>query len=130
MKLGKIATTQFHESFKKLMTQPKVPVRTVFKLKKISKVVTEETQSYQDTFNGFMKEYAVKDEEGAPKTFQVGGQTLINIIPEKLKEYNSKITELNDVDVDLEEIKCTDLGTESELSLTPADFIALEFIAE
>jgi len=129
MKLGKMTSTQFTESFKKLM-EMKLPVKTMFKLKKISKLVTEETQNYYDTMNSYLKEYAIKDEDGNPLVKQVGTQTMVNIVPGKIEEYNGKFKELNDVEIEFDGLTFSDFGSEETNTLTTMDLTVLEFITE
>jgi hypothetical protein len=128
MKLSLLVAPQFSVSYKKLIQQEKLPLRTSFKLRGIHSRIDEEISRYNEMRTEILKKYCVKDEKGEPKKEIVDGNEIINIAPEMRVEYQQKIVELGNIEVELPTISCEDLG--SAVNLTAEDLIFLAFIKE
>lgn len=129
MKLGILANQHFQTSFSRLLKE-KLPVKTAFKLRGFAKIVAEQTAKYEELRDQYLREYGEKDENGNLKTHAVGKQEAIVLQKDRANEYNSKMIELNMLDIEFPEIKLSELGDESALTLLPEDFVMLDFIVE
>lgn len=130
MKLFLLASDQFAAAFKNLMTSKGVPVPSLFKLREISKKISEEVAKYEEVRAALIDQYCEKDDKGQKivHTFPDGKQT-VSFKPDDLKEYNKKLLEAGNIDCEgIPTIKFSDLG--DHLDLTPEDIMRLEFIVE
>lgn len=129
MKLSCIVGAAFQSSFSKLMKQDKIPVKTAFKLRGVAKVVRDEIAKYDDVRKQYIEAYSMKDKKGNQVTDTINNQTGIKIQPSKIQEFNEKMAELGNIEVEVPQIMAEDLGNE-HLNLTPEDIFLLEFIVE
>jgi hypothetical protein len=130
VKLGKLASRSFEQSFKQLVQNNKIPVKTGFKLKGIIKVVGDEVTKYRALITDYAREYSVKDEQGNPKEEIRGVDRVFTIDLTRKAELDEKIRELDGLDVDLPNISVSELGNAGDLSISPDDLFNLEFITE
>lgn len=131
MRLGVLVSKPFKESFRKLMNQPKVPIKTSFKLRGLAKLVQEELTKYEEVRDQIAKEYAVIDEiTGKPVEEVVGTQMTTRLDLSKMPLFFKKIKELDSIEVKIDKFSISDLGEEKDLTLTPEDFFNLEFLVE
>ena len=87
----------------------------------------EEEDFYNTRRNAIINEYAMRDENGQIVVYDDG---TIRLVEEKIKEANNAILELNNVEVDVPNIKFS-LAELEEIKLSVADMFALdEFIEE
>lgn len=134
MKLGKLANPGFSKSFAVLLKCPKVPMRTNFKLRGLISTIDAQVTQYNATRTGLIDQYALKNEKGENVTEIIKEHSITRLIPERVKEYNSKILELESLDVEVPVIKFSELGEnldldkDNTLGLTPEDVFNLEFI--
>jgi uncharacterized protein YnzC (UPF0291/DUF896 family) len=130
MKLNNIVSQAFQASFSKLMKQEKIPVKTAFKLRGVAKAVREECAKYEELRKQYIETYSMKDKKGNQLTDTVNNQTGIKLRPDKVKEFNEKMVELGNIEVEIPQIRAEELGNEEHLNLTPEDIFLLEFIVE
>ena len=130
MKLGTVASTKFRDSFHKLMNQPRVPVKTAFKMRSIAKVINENLAHYSEIKDRAAKEFALKDETGKPVEEIVGTQMTTRLDMVQMPAFFKKIKELDSVEVKLDQLSVSELGDEKHLTLTPDDYFVLEFLVE
>lgn len=94
-----------------------MPIQTVYKFTKLKQEVEREATFYQEQFTRIIEDYGQKDENGY--VFMNDGAT-IAIIPGKEQECKQKISDLQNLEVD---IKYTfSLDELSGLSLTISEF--------
>ena len=131
MKLFILISQKFQDSFSKLLRQEKVPVKAAFKLRGIAKIVTENCEKYEDLYRQYANEFGERDANGdvitQMATTPKGDQSVIVLDRSRITEYNQKLKDLGNLDVEIPTISIDELG---EPSLTPEDFVYLEFISE
>jgi len=127
-----VLDVNFDESFEKLMNQKSLSGFTLFKLRKMVKAIKSELKEYHSLKQQYVNECAVLNNEGLPviETKEVNGQVLqsYQIVKEKIPYLNKKLEELNSIEIEIEEIKFSELGSHHEL--TAKDISFLEFITE
>lgn len=99
------------------MANQHLPVRTLYKLSKLSKTVSEEMEFYRDKMRSIIMEYAEKDEDGNPT--QENGN--VKIVPEKITDCNNEIGELLALEIELPDIVFS-LDELEKLDLSLEDF--------
>ena len=124
MKLSKIASEQFGVSIKVLMKIPGVPAKTMFAIRGIAKIISEEVSKYEEMRASLAEEFGERDAGG--QLVKVGKG--IKISESKLSEMKLKLKDMNDLEVSIPEIKFSDLGENP--ALTAEDIYQLEFIVE
>ena len=82
-----------------------LPIRTTYKFAMLMQKVQPQIDFYNSEFNKIVDTYAQKDENG--DFIFSKDNTAIAIIEGKEEECNSKITELQNLEVDMDEIKFT-----------------------
>ena len=80
----------------------KLPLKTTYKFTRLMKRAEEELTFYQEKFREIVEEYGVK--ENGQYKLAPDGQSIM-IIPGKEAECNSKIAELRNLDVIIDNIK-------------------------
>lgn len=123
MKLNKaLAICQLYERIKTKV----VPISTAFKLNKLYRALKENADFYQKTFTDLIQTYSLKDENGNLRYNE--DKTIILIIPEKMEECNTRLRELDELDVAAPEIKFSESELEPlGLSLEEVE-ILIDFI--
>lgn len=130
LKLGLLASPKFQLAYQKLLEQKKIPLATTFKLRRITRDITEQTRSYEEFMQAAAAEAALRDQQGNPQTTEHQGRQHVILDRAKTDEYNRKVLELNDLDIELPELSYRELGPADALTLTTEDIVLLEFIAE
>lgn len=82
----------------------KLPLKTTYKFTRLMKRAEEEIAFYQEKFREIVEEYGVK--ENGQYKLTPDGQS-IAIIPGKEVECNTRLTELRNLDVQIDNIKFT-----------------------
>jgi hypothetical protein len=105
--LEKIANDAFTEMMQQLITM-KVPVRTAFKLKTLVNKINDELKKLTDLRKDIIENRCKKGEDGKPlldedKNYQFE--------PDQKLEFAKEIAELLSVEVDVEPIKLSELGS-------------------
>lgn len=80
----------------------KLPLKTTYKFTRLMKRAEEEISFYQEKFREIIEEFGVK-ENGEYKLTEDGQSILI--IPGKEAECNNRLTELRNLDVQIDDIK-------------------------
>lgn len=83
----------------------KLPLKTTYKFTKLMRRAEEEINFYQEKFREIVEEYGAKDEDGQYKLSPDGMSVVI--IPGKEAECNSKLIELRNLEVEINDIKFT-----------------------
>jgi hypothetical protein len=126
MKLGAVASQQFIASFSKLMDSTDIPVKTRFKLRGINKMIKDKQEDFESLNNQIITKYAKKDESG--KVIFVDGDR-VTFNSEDMPALNKDSMELRNVEVEIPQISCAELGDAIEY-LSSKDISLLEFIVE
>lgn len=100
-----------------------LPLKVAYKLNKIRKAVDKETDFYAEKFQEIVDTYAQKDENGELVFSNDNEQILIQ--PDKIDECNQKITELQNLEAQIENysLKIEDFG--NDIQCTPDELEAL-----
>ena len=85
------------------ISNTKLPLKTTYKFARLMKRAEEEIAFYQTKFQEIIEEFGEKDENGQYKTTE-DGQSIV-IIAGKEMECNSRLLELRNLDVSIENIK-------------------------
>lgn len=125
MKVVKLTSDNFNNALRNLMKMSGVPPRTMFSIRGVGKVISDEIEKYNAIRSQLIEECSEKDSNG--NTVRIGADS-IKIDPKKSKELNIKLKELNEIETKLPEIKFSDLGDNP--SLNSEDLYNLEFIIE
>lgn len=78
----------------------KTSVKTAYKISKILNTIEKEFTFYQTKFTEIINEYSEKDENGQPILINDGQG--VKIEPTRLMEAQTKLTELEDLEVEIE----------------------------
>lgn len=78
----------------------KMPFKTTYKLTMLSKKIEENATFYREELQKLLKEYAELDENGEIK-FNDNGD--VNLKPETRDEFNEKWTELQNIEVEVDD---------------------------
>ena len=125
MKLGFVASPQFAASLNVLLESSDLPVKTMFKLRNIVKVVREKITEHDETRNQIVNKYARKDENGNLVYIE---NDKVSFPPEHTAAVNKALTDLYNIDVEFVTISVEELGDFT--GLKGKDFANLEFIVE
>lgn len=108
--------------------EQKVPLKTAYKLSKLSKAVEEQQNFYQDKFREIIQDYAKLNEFGEPELTEDGMSVLLRDGTEE--ECQKAIEELQNLEIDLPDVNLTseELGN-LELTLLEMNGI-LPFLAD
>ena len=117
----KVGEIRFLINGLKKIIDKELPVRTAYKLSKITQAVNNEFNALEVARGNLIKKYAKKDE----KTEDPRGE--IKVDPEKEQEFFKEFATLleEDVEIDIDTIPLNDLGN---ISLTTADMLSLQKI--
>lgn len=91
-----------YPQFQSLTTSIKLPIKTVYKISRLSKAIDQEIAFYQAKFREIAEEYCQKDENGN-YVFTADGQSL-QIISGKEEECNQAMIDLYSLEVELPDI--------------------------
>ena len=94
-----------------------LPLKVAYKLNKIRKAVDKEADFYAEKFQEIVDTYAKKDESGELVFSEDNEQILIQ--PDKVEECNQKLTELQNLETQIENygLKIDDFG--DDMQCTP-----------
>lgn len=100
VKMGEIINfNQFYEEIK----TKKLPLKVLYKLSNLAKIIDEKTAFYREKFQEILKEYGEFDEDGNLVPTEDGNG--IKVRPGTEQECIIKINELQMLEVDMPEIK-------------------------
>ena len=99
----KISNLTNFTTFFNVVRTPKLPFKTAYKLSKLAKAIEDEVAFYREKMNELINEYGQKDGDGN-LVFIDNGQG-IALKPETQAECHQKIAELENLDIELPDIK-------------------------
>jgi hypothetical protein len=109
------------------VVQTKISSKLAYKIMKLCKSIADEEEFYNHKRNEIINEYAVRDENGQ---IVVSDDGMVSIIKGKITEAEAALKELNEIEVDVPNIKFA-IDELDELKLSVADMFVLdEFIEE
>ena len=79
-------------------TQKELPIRTLYKVDKLIKLVGKEKDFYQTQFQALVDTYAERDENGN-YLYTDNSAEAVKIIPDKIAECQSKMNELVNIEI-------------------------------
>ena len=80
------------------LTQKELPIRTLYKVDKLIKLVGKEKDFYQTQFQALVDTYAERDENGN-YLYTDNSAEAVKIIPDKIAEQQSKMNELVHIEI-------------------------------
>lgn len=80
------------------LTQKELPIRTLYKVDKLIKLVGKEKDFYQTQFQALVDIYAERDENGN-YLYTDNSAEAVKIIPDKIAECQSKMNELVNIEI-------------------------------
>ena len=80
------------------LTQKELPIRTLYKVDKLIKLVGKEKDFYQTQFQTLVDTYAERDENGN-YLYTDNSAEAVKIIPDKIAECQSKMNELINIEI-------------------------------
>lgn len=113
-------------SFYDEVREQKLPLKTSFKLTKIAKLISENTDFYKEKMQEFIREYGKFDENGNPVLDESGN---ILIAEGKEEKCHEKIQELQNFDIPVDYTFSLDDFDGIELTLASTNLL-LPFITE
>jgi hypothetical protein len=108
------------------ITQTKISSKLAYKIMKLCKSIAVEEEFYNNKRNDIINEYATKDENGQVIVSKDG---MITIEPDKIDEANAAVAELNNIEVDMPNVRFR-LEELEELKLSVADMFVLDAFIE
>lgn len=96
MRIQKILAME--EAIKNLKSK-NLPIKTAYRLLKLAELVSNEAENYRNLFRQILDEYAEKKEDGSYVLSEDG--TNIILKKDHIKEANEKVSELNQLEVDV-----------------------------
>lgn len=96
MRIQKILAME--EAIKNLKSK-NLPIKTAYRLLKLAEFVATESDNYRNLFRQILDEYAEKKEDGS-FVFSEDGTNII-LKKDHIKEANEKVSELNQLEVDV-----------------------------
>lgn len=96
MRIQKILAME--EAIKNLKSK-NLPIKTAYRLLKLAEFVSNEAENYRNLFRQILDEYAEKNEDGS-FVFSEDGTNVI-LKKDHIKEANEKVSELNQLEVDV-----------------------------
>lgn len=96
MRIQKILAME--EAIKNLKSK-NLPIKTAYRLLKLAEFVATEVDNYRNLFRQILDEYAEKNEDGS-FVFSEDGTNVI-LKKDHIKEANEKVSELNQLEVDV-----------------------------
>ena len=106
--------------------QTKISSKLAYKIMKLCKSIAIEEEFYNSKRNEIINEYAAKDESGQVIVSKDG---MITIEPDKIEEANAAVAELNNIEVDMPNVRFR-LEELEELKLSVADMFVLDAFIE
>jgi len=119
MKLGVLADPRFKPALSKLQSAP-LSLKTAFKVRSLAKAIDKELVTYEETRQASLQKYGKKNEDGSLLTLGVNKN--VQFDEGQFELFVKELSELNDIDVELEKIKASELGENVKLS---ADDLAM-----
>ena len=96
MRIQKILAME--EAIKNLKSK-NLPIKTAYRLLKVAELVSNEAENYRNLFRQILDEYAEKKEDGSYVLSEDGTNVIIQ--KEHIQDANQKVSELNQLEVDV-----------------------------
>ena len=96
MRIQKILAME--EAIKNLKSK-NLPIKTAYRLLKLTELVSNEAENYRNLFRQILDEYAEKKEDGSYVLSEDGTNVIIQ--KEHIQDANQKVSELNQLEVDV-----------------------------
>ena len=96
MRIQKILAME--EAIKNLKSK-NLPIKTAYRLLKLTELVSNEAENYRNLFRQILDEYAEKKEDGSYVLSEDGTNVIIQ--KEHIQDANEKVSELNQLEVDV-----------------------------
>ena len=96
MRIQKIFAME--EAIKNLKSK-NLPIKTAYRLLKVAELVSNEAENYRNLFRQILDEYAEKKEDGSYVLSEDGTNVIIQ--KEHIQDANQKVSELNQLEVDV-----------------------------
>lgn len=96
MRIQKILAME--EAIKNLKSK-NLPIKTAYRLLKLAEFVATESDNYRNLFRQILDEYAEKNEDGSFVFLEDGTNVILK--KDHIKEANEKVSELNQLEVDV-----------------------------
>ena len=96
MRIQKILAME--EAIKNLKSK-NLPIKTAYRLLKLAEFVATESDNYRNLFRQILDEYAEKNEDGSFVFSEDGTNVILKKV--HIKEANEKVSELNQLEVDV-----------------------------
>ena len=109
------------------VAQTKISSKTAYKIMKLYKSIAAEEEFYNQKRNDIINQYADRDENGQIKLSEDGN--MIIILPEKLAEAESAMLELNNIEVEIPNIRFN-LSELEELKFSVQEMFFLDAFIE
>lgn len=119
IKINKI--TNFVTFFQKVKAQD-MPFKTSYKLSLLNQEIQKHLVFYQEQFRWLILEYSKKDETGEPMQTEDGQGVLLS--QDTMQEAYKKLEELNDLDVELPDIKFS-IDDFNNIEISPDEMVAI-----
>ena len=96
MRIQKILAME--EAIKNLKSK-NLPIKTAYRLLKLAELISNEAENYRNLFRQILDEYAEKKEDGSYVLSEDGTNVILK--KDHIKEANEKVSELNQLEVDV-----------------------------
>lgn len=93
-----------------------------FKIARLARELNKEMETFNEQRKRIIDEYCVRDDNGEVKTFENGN---IQIIPEKIEEFNAEITNILNTEVEVNADKLP-MDKIDDFDITPQQMLILE----
>lgn len=97
-----------------------------FKIARLARELNKEMETFNEQRKRIIDEYCVRDDNGEVKTFENGN---IQIIPEKIEEFNVEITNILNTEVEVNADKLP-MDKIDDFDITPQQMLILESFFE
>lgn len=109
-------------SFYSIASIHSLPIKTAYKLSRLSKAIAQEIEFYQTELNKIVTKYSLKDEQGNPVLTE--DKKGFKVDPESQHQCANELDELSNLDVDLPDIKFN-IEEFDSISLTQEEIIGI-----
>jgi len=113
------------ETFQAIMSQS-VKGSLAFKIARLARELNKEMETFNEQRRKILEEYCIKDENGEIKQNENG---TVQIIPEKISEFNEEFTNLLNTEVEVNADKIP-MDSIDNFNLTPQQIITIEMFID
>jgi hypothetical protein len=121
----------FSEAFKKVSKVITFTGELTFKFRRIGKQIKSEKEIYFEARDEALKSLAKKNDDGEPAVnYGPNGEESYTLEKENKPKFWQKIKELEKVEIEVDEIKLSELGDLAAHGLSADDLVPLDFITD